>query len=196
RRERHVHRRRARRAHRARPDASRRGARLRRLAPHARRRHRQRRRPAHRSTRHRAMNASWSLRTPPGVGAIAAVDLLGDVDGALAALRIAPVAVGEARLRDLAGVDRGMVARWTDSACTLVPHGGTAVVRALTGALHAAGIGAAKPDPIADYPEAACPVEAFALSAIAACESPRAIDLLLDQPRRWREWRGVRDIDT
>jgi tRNA modification GTPase len=136
------------------------------------------------------MNASYSVRTPPGVGAIAAVDLAGDVGGALAALHIRQVPVGEVALRDLCGVDRGVVARWNTRSCTLMPHGGVAVIRALCAAIEAAGIAPAEPSPLEAFPEAADEIEAMALLAIVRTESPRAVDLLLDQSRRWRAWNG------
>lgn len=68
-----------------------------------------------------------------------------------------------------------------------MPHGGPVVVRNLAAALHAAGLHrhTGPEDPAADYPEARTEVEARMLAALARCASPRAIDLLLDQPRRW-----------
>lgn len=136
------------------------------------------------------MNARFALRTPAGVGAIAAVDLAGDVDAALTALGIAHVGVGEVRLRDLGGVDRGVVARWGEDACTLMPHGGIAVMRAVCDTLRARGITPAAFAPCEAFPEAADAVEALTLHALTHAESPRAVDLLLDQPRRWRAWKG------
>ncbi len=140
------------------------------------------------------MNASCSMRTPSGVGAIAAIDVVGDVDDALASLGIRAVPTGRVALRDLAGVDRGVVARWNERSCTLMPHGGTAVVVALFAALERAGIAVEAPDPMDAFPEAQDRFEALALGAIATTESPRAVELLLDQPRRWRE-RGDAPID-
>lgn len=136
------------------------------------------------------MNATYAVRTPPGAGAIAAIDLLGDLPAAFAALGVAPVAIGHVRLRDLCAVDMGVVARWDERRCTLMPHGGVAVVRALCAALDARGVTRAEPAPLDAFPEAADEAEALALRALATAESPRAVDLLLDQPRRWRAWRG------
>jgi hypothetical protein len=136
------------------------------------------------------MNAAYSVRTPIGVGAIAAIDLVGDVAGALGALNIGHVLVGEVALRDLCGVDQGVLARWSERSCTLMPHGGSAVVRSLCVALEAAGIAQAEPLPIDAFPEAGDEIEAMALIAIARTESPRAVDLLLNQSRRWRAWTG------
>ena len=68
--------------------------------------------------------ATFRLDTPrpTGRGALALVAIYGDIDGALAALAIKPVAVGQCRLRDLAGVDHGVVARWSAESATLMPH--------------------------------------------------------------------------
>src|SRR5437870_8006532 len=69
-----------------------------------------------------------------------------------------------------------------------MPDGGAAVVRALGGALVSAGIEEAREvDPRAVYPEARSEVEARVLVALARAASPLAVDLLLDQPRRWEE---------
>ncbi len=138
------------------------------------------------------MNASCSVRTPPGVGAIAAVDIVGEVGAALAALNIPSVSIGEVGLRDLAGVDRGVVARWSERSCTLMPHGGVAVVRALCAVLEQVGVNPSEPEPLDAYPEAVDEIEALALCALSRTESPRAVDMLLDQPRRWRAHKNAR----
>lgn len=137
------------------------------------------------------MNARWRLLSPPsgpgGGGALAVIAIIGDVEGALARIGAGAVGVGEARLRRLAGVDTGMVLRPTPGLALLTPHAGPAVMRGLTTALTAAGIEPepGEPDPVALYPEAASAVEARALAALARAASPLAVDLLLDQPRRW-----------
>lgn len=137
------------------------------------------------------VSASYSIDTPRATGALACVTITGDVDDALRALRIAPVGVGQAKLRDLAGVDRGVVARWSARAATLTPHGGPLIVRDLLRALRDAGLREAADgvdEIVALHPEATDAVEALALEAVAHAASPLAVDLLLDQPRRWREW--------
>lgn len=139
--------------------------------------------------------ARWSVLSTPGVaGALAVVRLEADdasgLEAALRAAGIAPVGEGEIRLRDLAGVDRGLVARWGPASADLMPHGGVLVVRELLGRLSAVGIEESHNiDPIRLYPEAADAIEARALSALASAASPLAVGLLLDQPRRFREGR-------
>lgn len=135
------------------------------------------------------MNARWHLASPPGAGAIAVFEITGDVDAAFAALRIAPVPLARAALRDLAGIDQGIVARWAPDCAHLMPHGGPAVVRALMSRLHLLGIHHAdvsppSPDP---WPEARSRLEARVLHLLARAASPLAIDLLLAQPARWAD---------
>ncbi len=137
------------------------------------------------------MATVWEPQTPPtSSGAIAIIALSADsgraLDEALNRLGITPVPVGRVALRSLAGVDRGIVARWTPTAAYLMPHAGTAVVRALIRALTDAELPeAGAPDPRREYPEAGSLIEARMLAALARAASPLAIDLLLDQPRRW-----------
>lgn len=134
----------------------------------------------------------WSLETPgTGLGAISVFRLSasaseGDLDGWLAAHGLGGVAEGGFGVRSLFGVDEGVVARFSALEAWLMPHGGPAVLRALARALD--GVGAereVRSDPRSRYPEARSPFEAFLLDALARAASPRAIDLLLDQPRRW-----------
>ncbi|TVQ63253.1 MAG: GTP-binding protein [Phycisphaerales bacterium] len=138
----------------------------------------------------------YRLSTPPGrPAAIAIIDLTAatpaDLDALLARLGMTPtdhaLGVGEVRLRDLAGVDRGLVARLTPTHAQCMPHGGPGVVRALVAAMESAGAVAADEQSDAEYPEASDAIEAHTLAALARASSPLAVDLLLDQPRRWRE---------
>jgi hypothetical protein len=134
--------------------------------------------------------ATWSLQSPAAPGPIGIIQLTGDIDAALARLAIDPVATGDVRLRCIAGVDTGLVARWTDTCAHLMPHAGPAVMRAILGALDAAGLA---PAARAHWPEARDEIESRMLDALARAASPLAIDLLLDQPRRHREPTGKPD---
>jgi hypothetical protein len=132
------------------------------------------------------VDATWTLATASGPGAIAVVQLAGDIDGALAACGIRPVPVGGVAVRDLMGVDRGVVARWTGESCQLMPHAGAAVVRLVLEGLGARGIVERRePDPRWMYPEARSEVEARALAAVSRAASPLAVDLLLAQHELW-----------
>jgi len=134
------------------------------------------------------IDAHWSLQTPAGaLGPVAVVLLTGDVDRAFQTLGIRGVRVGQVAVRDLAGIDTGVVARWAEDSAHLMPHGGPAVIRALLDRFRAAGLREARSiAPRSAYPEARDDVEARMVDTLARAASPLAIDLLLDQPRRWR----------
>lgn len=134
-----------------------------------------------------ASSAEWSLSTPAErSGAIAIVQIHGDVGGAFARIGIEPVPVGEMRVRDLAGVDRGVVARVRTDMALLMPHAGREILLQLGAALTSAGIvHGGTTSALSRFPESRSPFEAELLDALARAVSPRAVDLLLDQPRRW-----------
>lgn len=129
-------------------------------------------------------------------------DDAGTLEHALRSLGVAPPAVGRFALADLAGVDRGVVARWTPTCAHLMPHGGALVVRDLCQRLAAtpgiAAVTGREPDAasiLARYPEADDLVEACMLDALARAASPLAIDVLLHQRDLWRHspslWQGA-----
>jgi hypothetical protein len=129
-----------------------------------------------------------TLMTPRSPGAIAIIQIDGDVDAALKQLNIGPLSVGQRKLCDLCGIDRGMAVRWSRSCAQLMPHGGPAVVDGLLAACRSRGI------PVGDeapWPEADDDLEAAALGAIARAPSPAAVSRLLAQPRLWRAWDGI-----
>lgn len=128
------------------------------------------------------------LATPPAAGAIAILEIIGDAARLWPALGGEPP-VGRAVVRMLLGVDRGVVMRWTDQLVHLMPHGGPAVLRALTRELASLGVEPMSAPSDEDlrtlHPEAASVIEARMLETLARAPSPRAIDLLLAQPERW-----------
>lgn len=125
---------------------------------------------------------------PSSRGAIGVVSLRGDVEGTLRALGVAAVEVGAARVRWIEGVDELLIARWSSDAAHLFPHAGQAVASALAGRLESVGAQREDADGLGVWPEAADEVEALMLATLARAASPLAVDLLLDQPRRWRAW--------
>jgi tRNA modification GTPase len=139
------------------------------------------------------------LGTPPGQpAALAVVALHADAPHALApiltrVLRLPALTPHSARLvtfRDAAGhpIDSGLACAWSDTRVDLFPHGGPLVVHHLLDALAEAGCAITAPsdtDPHDLFPEARSLLEARALRALASAASPRAVDLLLAQPRRW-----------
>lgn len=132
-------------------------------------------------------------RTPANaVGAIALIELSGDarsLDAALARLGVGQVAVGELRLKMIAGVDQGVVARVEAETAWLMPHGGVAVVRAMLGACEAQGVAIlADGDPTTSRPPRdLADIESLATDALARAASPLAVDALLRQPGLWRD---------
>ncbi|MGH7244384.1 MAG: GTPase [Phycisphaerales bacterium] len=135
--------------------------------------------------------ARWSLQSPGGVGAVAVIALTAPdtaaLDHALEILGIGTLREGQIAVRNLLGVDHGVVMRWGATFAALTPHGGGAVVRALCEAIEAKGISrAAQLRPREQYPEATDEIEAAMLAALSRAPSPLAVDLLLDQPARWR----------
>jgi small GTP-binding protein len=102
-------------------------------------------------------------------------------------------AVGSVRLGDLFDIDEGVIVRWDAESIMLMPHGGIAICTALSHALENLGVPHIEQDsPCEVYPEAKTEIEAYMLCELARSMSPLAVDLLLDQPRRWH---GV-GIDT
>ncbi len=137
------------------------------------------------------LDARWSICTPAGAaGAIAVFQIEGDIDAALSRLSLPPMSPGEVKLCPLGGVDEGLVVRWDRGTLQLMPHAGAEVQRALGARLVALGFGHAPPGSFLRYPEASDRLEELMLIALARAPSPRAIDLLLDQPRRWRTRRA------
>jgi hypothetical protein len=137
------------------------------------------------------MTCFYALATSPSphsgsTGAIGVITLTGDIAHGLGKLGIKPVPVGAARLRDWSGVDSIVVVVISPTNALLFPHGGAAITRRALAALDAAGfVNAIDPTPIERFPEARTLLEARMLAALQRAESPLAIDLLLDQPRRW-----------
>ena len=128
--------------------------------------------------------------TAPQPGAIAILQLEGDVEPALVALTgVTGWPAGRARLVRFGDIDTGLAVRLSDRVAQIMPHGGLRVVQRLSAWMERLGIDPVGQDEIAPrlaFPEAADRFEALALCAVARATSPLAIDLLLDQPRRWR----------
>ncbi|MBL9148389.1 MAG: 50S ribosome-binding GTPase [Phycisphaerae bacterium] len=131
------------------------------------------------------------LSSPRGPGAIAVIDLIGDVRAGLARLyptsTPAPATVSHRRFGDF---DDGVVALLSEDRAQLCPHGGPRVVERLRDWLAAHQIGwledASAIDPQEVFPEAGDRIEAFALAALTRAASPRAVPLLLEQSTVWR----------
>lgn len=150
------------------------------------------------------MSASWSVEAPAaGDAALAVIHLRAatgsDIDAALSALGAGEVRPGHVRLRSLAGVDTGLIARVNDHHALIMPHAGLCVMEGIAEALGRAGVFSAhatdrpEPDPRERYPEAASLIEARMLDTLARAASPLAVPLLLAQPLRWATAAAVSD---
>ena len=131
--------------------------------------------------------AWWASSPLPG--AIGVLHLKGEVEAALGRLKVSIPAVGATTLAEVAGIDEAVIARTGVDSCLLMPHGGPRIRQLLSRALEQIGVELRLADsiPLADaWPEATDSVEACLLEALAITESPRAIPLLLAQPKRHR----------
>jgi hypothetical protein len=131
--------------------------------------------------------------TPHGAGAVAMIEMIGDVSACLQALCGRDVAVGGLSLRRFDRIDDGLVARLAPERAQIMPHGGVRIVERLAEWLAAHGANwiedpnaaRASLDPLELFPEAADRVEALALATLARAASPGAVRLLLAQSGRW-----------
>jgi tRNA U34 5-carboxymethylaminomethyl modifying GTPase MnmE/TrmE len=132
---------------------------------------------------------TWSLLTPANVpGAVAIVQLQGEAAAIFKVLAMPLVANGRVGVRDALGVDRALVACVSSRCVQIMPHGGSAVVRELLRALCDCGIAESEPlDPRTQYPEARTEIEARMVAVLSRAASPRAVDVLLSQPERWKQ---------
>lgn len=147
-----------------------------------------------------AVMTPWTPGARSGGSAIAIVQLMAacaaDLDDAMERLGLGSIHPGCISLRDLCGIDHGLVIRWNEQTAQLTTHGGTVVLRRLIEALSAAGLmqaDRATLDPRAAYPEARDAIEACILDALSHAPSPLAVDLLLHQPALWRDPGGPAD---
>lgn len=95
-------------------------------------------------------------------------------------------APGAIRLGSFFGIDEGVIIRMDADSILLMPHGGLAIVRAISAELSKRGVGIADvQDPVELFPEAENEIDAWMLWALSKAMSPDAIDVLMDQPRKW-----------
>ena len=126
--------------------------------------------------------------TGPGPGGVAVLHVVGDVEVALRICTPTPrCAAGAIVLGQVPDVDDVLLARRSEHDLLLMPHGGEAIVHALLRRLEALGIDeihARTPLPALDDTESAM------LAVLPLAPTRLALDLLLDQPRRWRAFDG------
>jgi hypothetical protein len=133
----------------------------------------------------------WVSPFAPGrAAAISIIELLGDPEQIFDALAVRPVPAGSAALRNLGGIDTAVVACTTEGEVFVTPHAGAAVRDALGRWFGSLGMdvqSSASGSAVIDFTEAATDIERAMLVALSSASSPLAVDLLLDQPRRWSE---------
>ena len=156
-----------------------------------------------------ACTVRLATASPDGTAAIACIEIECDGDAAAAALRldevlevigIAPLAIGQAKVASIGGIDRAFVVRWSSKAVTVMPHAGPVIVVQVMGFVleRGAAFGLTATTGIGND---RAPVEASDVSgaelcarhlhqALAMAASPGAIDLLLAQPKRWASFEG------
>ncbi len=120
--------------------------------------------------------------TPDAAGAIGLIRVTAPsdvIDSFCAASLGGSLGVSESRLRPLLGVDRGVAARPSEDVLLLCPHAGPAVIGELLERLARCGV-RTEPD------AGGSSMDTRLAHALWRARSPLAIDLLLDQPRRWR----------
>ena len=140
------------------------------------------------------------LATAQRPGALAILQLVGDVVPVLEEIGgQAGWPVGRMKLANLADIDEGLIARLRDDGAELIPHGGVRVQQRLIKELQALGVEMVNADDchLLDlFPEAEDEIEAIMLQALARAQSPLAVELLLDQPQRWRKVTPIASCTT
>lgn len=123
---------------------------------------------------------TYQIESPTGeAGAIAVLGLSGRPED-LARVLGGSVKAGAVRRRQVVGVDDGIVVAWSDTYWQVFVHGGKAVLTAVLRELETRGVAGAREDAgDATFPEARTREETQMLRALAAAESPLAVDVLL-----------------
>lgn len=139
-----------------------------------------------------------AVTTAPHAGAIALIQLHGhDAAAILSALTGRDdwtVSPGRLRYVRFGDIDDGLAVLLREDWAQLMPHGGRRIVQRLLDELRKHGVALDPDAPARDvYPEADSDLEADMLATLARAASPAAIDLLLDQPRAWRDWLAQSD---
>jgi len=130
----------------------------------------------------------FRIESSPEPGAVGLIALYGDLVWAFERLGLALPPIGAASVANFDGIDRGLVARWTNNDAHVMPHGGPMILAGLAEwvkNVEIPAVGSLTPAPT-HWPEARNQVESRMLDALRVAKSPLAIDLLLDQPRRWQ----------
>ena len=139
-------------------------------------------------------NSTWTLLTPPSKGAIAIVQLSGDVTAELHKLTGRSTwDDGSLYLVDIPDIDEAVAVQINNQLAHIMPHGGVHILRKL--AIRFEELGITQTDE-PQYPEAKDDIEAAMLHTLSIAKSPLAVELLLQQPPKLRNARPAQsDLD-
>lgn len=125
-------------------------------------------------------NTNWTLLTSASQGAIAIIQLTGDVDAALSSLtEHSTWEIGRMQLTQIPEIDEVVAVKISEDLAHIMPHGGMQILRNFS--QRCADLGYEQVD-VPQFPEAQDEIEAAMLRALAVAESPLATALLLAQP--------------
>ena len=128
--------------------------------------------------------SNWTLLTPPSQGAIAIIQITGDVDHVLSSLtERSSWEIGKMHLTNIPEIDEVVAVKLSDTLAHIMPHGGMQILRNF--AHRCADLGLEQID-TPQFPEAQDEIEVAMLRALSIAESPLAAELLLAQPTKLR----------
>jgi tRNA U34 5-carboxymethylaminomethyl modifying GTPase MnmE/TrmE len=129
-------------------------------------------------------NTTWTLLTPPSQGAIAIVQLAGNVTTELGHLTgRSSWNEGSLYLVNIPDIDEAVAVKINSKLAQIMPHGGIHIMRKL--AIRFDELGITQTDE-PQYPEASDDIEIAMLKTLAIAKSPLAVPLLLQQPEKLR----------
>jgi tRNA modification GTPase len=130
------------------------------------------------------------LLTAESPGAVAIIELSGDLTKWCTTLGLPLPEVGQISVAQLLGIDEVLLARIDLECLHCMPHGGPHLIRLIEQRIAAAGV-VLQRGRGGDWPRAADAVEAAVLEVLPQATTPLALELLLAQPARWKkdiEW--------
>lgn len=127
---------------------------------------------------------TWTLLTPASQGAIAIIQITGDVDHVLSSLtERSSWEIGKMHLTNIPEIDEVVAVKLSETLAHIMPHGGMQVLRNFSQRCADLGIGQGDTP---QFPEAEDEIEAVMLLTLSIAESPLAAELLLAQPPKLR----------
>jgi len=128
--------------------------------------------------------SNWTLLTPASQGAIAIIQIAGDVDHVLSSLTERSLwKIGKMHLTNIPEIDEVVAVKLSDTLAHIMPHGGMQILRNF--AQRCADLGLEQVDS-PQFPEAQDEIEAAMLRTLSIADSPLAAELLLAQPTKLR----------